>query len=100
MELVGCWCWQVIVGRAGQGRNDGGGELCAGGCLLVPGCCGYALLPARQGEQGEQGSDDKDKHKHKAIVKGSHLVTEWVAREGLMVCIRVEWLLHACMMND
>ena len=41
----------------------------------------------------EQGSDDNDKHK--AIVKASHLVTEWVAREGLMVCSRVEWLLHA-----
>lgn len=41
--------------------------------------------------QGEQGSDDK----HKAIVKASHLVREWIAREGLMVCSRVEWLLHA-----
>jgi hypothetical protein len=41
--------------------------------------------------QGEQGSDDK----HKAIVKASHLVREWIAHEGLMVCSRVEWLLHA-----
>jgi hypothetical protein len=79
---------------AGQGRNDGGGELCAREAALLvpgkPGCCGFALLPPRQGEQG---SNDKDKHK--AIVKASHLVTEWAAREGLMVCSRVEWLLHA-----
>jgi hypothetical protein len=76
--------WQ---GRAGMMAAV---SYARGRLLLVPGCCGYALLPARQGEQG---SDDNDKHK--AIVKASHLVTEWVAREGLMVCSRVEWLLHA-----
>ena len=46
----------MIVGRAGQGMMAAV-SYARGRLLLVPGCCGYALLPARQGEQGSDPDD-------------------------------------------